>query len=404
MQDLNALMVNSYRAHPAFHFPQASWDLSPHALTAFNERYEALRHYAARLRQDGLHTLLQDCQQALQQLFESLKSQTTDAEELVFLSELHQECARLLKEEVAWYARPPLPGFLSLASPQTRESAIRMQADRHFFGCLPASALEEMQGLASRELAQFKAHAAAGRLTRDDLSVNAGPTVRGIRAALNRAFKEMGVLDAVSAYTGRHIRVTGVSLELSVPQATWWRNAIEGLDRPPHTLYAHLDETISCPKAIVYLSDVSESNGPTSCYPGAYEAMQLNPLQEMIGRVVGIVGTRPDSPLKSYYAKQYHQSVNSLHFRRHFMRLPECLRFNSHMGWDVMPESSLEKALVGMERKMLGPAGTFIAFDGARLLHRGGLMQDGERLALQVIFSDKTLGERLVGKVKRILS
>lgn len=86
------------------------------------------------------------------------------------------------------------------------------------------------------------------------------------------------------------------------------------------------------------------------------------------------------------------------------MRLPECLRFNSHMGWDVMPESSLEKALVGMERKMLGPAGTFIAFDGARLLHRGGLMQDGERLALQVIFSDKTLGERLVGKVKRILS
>jgi hypothetical protein len=212
------------------------------------------------------------------------------------------------------------------------------------------------------------------------------------------------VLDAVSAYSGRKTRVIGLALELSVPQATWWKNSIEGLERPPHTLYAHLDETISNPKSIVYLSDVAEQNGPTGCYPGAYEAMQLNPLQEMIGRVVGTVGTGTDSPLKDYYGKQYHQSVNSENFRRHFMRLPECLRFNSHMGWDVLPGSELESQLAVSERRMTGPAGTFIAFDGACLLHRGGLMQEGERLALQVIFSDLTFTERAVGRVKRMLS
>jgi hypothetical protein len=96
--------------------------------------------------------------------------------------------------------------------------------------------------------------------------------------------------------------------------------------------------------------------------------------------------------------------MNSENFRRHFMRLPECLRFNSHLGWDVLPGSDLESHLAGGECKMIGPAGTFIVFDGARLLHRGGLMQEGERLALQVIFSDLTFAERAVGKVKRMLS
>ncbi|MDZ4327898.1 MAG: hypothetical protein U1A73_23170, partial [Pseudomonas sp.] len=153
-----------------------------------------------------------------------------------------------------------------------------------------------------------------------------------------------------------------------------------------------------------YLTDVTEQNGPTGCYPGAYEAMHLNPLQELVGRVVGTVGTRADSPLKALYAKQYHQSMNSENFRRHFMRLPPALRFNSHLGWDVMPGSELEASLSASERKMTGPAGTFIAFDGARLLHRGGLMEAGERVALQVIFSDLTLMERVAGKVKRMLS
>lgn len=86
------------------------------------------------------------------------------------------------------------------------------------------------------------------------------------------------------------------------------------------------------------------------------------------------------------------------------MRLPESLRFNSHLGWDVLPGSELENQLAENERKMTGPAGTFIAFDGARLLHRGGLMQQGKRVALQVVFSDLTFTERAVGKVKRMLS
>lgn len=401
---LKTLMESSYREHPAFSFRVPSWDAPVEKLAVFNETYAAARNFGSTLGATSRVALRQDLLQALDGVFESFQAQSTDEYEKRFLLELRSACIRLLDEELAWYVRRPQAGFVNLTDERARQDAVRMERDRHYFGRLPRAAVAELRALAERELGQFRANAAAGRLKREDLSVNSGSTVRAIRNVLNREFKALGVLDAVSAYTGRKTRVIGLALELSVPQATWWKNAIAGLERPPRTLYAHLDETISCPKSIVYLSDVTEQNGPTGCFPGAYEAMQLNPLQEMIGRVVGTVGTRPDSPLKDYYAKQYHQSVNSENFRRHFMRLPECLRFNSHMGWDVLPGSELEHQLAERERKMTGPAGTFIAFDGACLLHRGGLMEQGERVALQVIFSDLTFMERAVGKVKRMLS
>jgi hypothetical protein len=405
MQNLKALMERSYKEHPAFNFGVSSWDVTVEKLATFNETYATLRSFGSTLGAGSRATLRQDLLQALDAVFTFFKPQVADQYELQFLLELKSACSRLLNEELTWYAKPFRVGFVDLANQRTREDALLMQRERHFFGCLSQAAVAELRNLAERELGQLQANAAAGRLKREDLSVHTGPSVGAICTLLNREFKAMGVLEAVSAYTGRKIRVGGLALELSVPQANWWKNAITGLDIPPRTLYAHLDETISCPKSIVYLSDVTEKNGPTGCYPGAYEAMQLNPLQEIIGRIIGTVGNNADSPLNKYYFKSYHQSVNSENFRRHFMRLPECLRFNSHMGWDVLPGSELEAQLADSESKMLGPPGSFIAFDGARLLHRGGLMQEGERVALQVIFSeDMTFVERAVGKVKRRLS
>lgn len=404
MLDLTMQLTGNYEEHPGFRFEVEPWDIPDDILDAFNRIYLAARQMGCVLNAASFAAMRQDCLRALANVFAALQAQCADEREKRFLEELHGECVRVLNEELTWFARSPTSGVAQLEGTLVRQRAAQLQLDRHFFGQLPSSAVDELRALASKDLTRFRANAAAGRLRRDDLSVNAGATVRAIRRVLNREFKALGVLDAVSAYTGRRTRVIGLALELSVPQATWWKNAISGLDRPPKTLYAHLDEGISYPKSIVYLTDVTEQNGPTGCYPAAYEAMQLNPLQEMIGRVVGTVGNGADSPLKAYYAKQYHQSMNSENFRRHFMRLPKSLRFNSHMGWDVLPGSELESQLAAIERKMTGPAGTFITFDGACLLHRGGLMEQGERVALQVIFSDLTFAERAVGKLKRMLS
>jgi len=404
MLDLKTTAAHSYGEHPAFRFDTTSWKLSVDHLAAFNDTYDVAREMGSVLSRTSYAAIRRDCLHALDVVFTSLREQGADEFEGFFLRELRSGCIRLLNEELAWYARQPQSRFIDLKNQKSRQDAVQLQTARYYFGRLPQSAVDELRGLASVELIHFKANVSAGKLRREDLSINSGPTVRALRNVLDREFKLLGALDAASALTGRKTRVIGLALELSVPQATWWSNAIEGLARPPRTLYAHLDETISCPKSIVYLTDVTEKNGPTGCYPGAYEAMNLNPLQEIIGRVVGSVGSSPGSPLRDYYAKQYHQSMNSEKFRRHFMRLPQALRFNSHIGWDVAPGSELESSLADNELKMTGPAGTFIVFDGARLLHRGGLMQQGERLALQVIFSDMTFAQRVLGKVKRMFS
>ncbi|QHE83760.1 hypothetical protein [Hydrogenophaga sp. BPS33] len=404
MPDLSESLQQSYHKHPAFRFDAPSWTLSETQLNAFNSIYVTMRGIGAAMSSRAQSTLRQESQEALAAVFTALKTQGEDPHELAFLAELESNCNTLLQDELNWYTKPTRPGHFQLGGELARMGAHGMQTSRHFFGQLRPDAVQSMQRLAAPEVERFRANARAHQLKRTDLSISTGPTVRALRAQLNQEFRALGVLDAVSAYTGRKTQVIGLALELSVPQATWWRNAIPGLDHPPATLYAHLDETISCPKSIVYLSSVTEQNGPTSCYPGAYEAMHMNPLQEMVGRVIGNIGTRAGSPLQIYYGKQYHQSMNSDNFRRHFMRLPPSLRFNSHLGWDVMPGSEAEAQLAQLERKMTGPAGTFIAFDGARLLHRGGLMEAGERIALQVIFSDVTWAERVLSKAKRMLS
>jgi hypothetical protein len=217
-----------------------------------------------------------------------------------------------------------------------------------------------------------------------------------VRGILNAAFEELGVLSAASSFARSPMIVTGVAMELSVAEATWWRDKALG-DAPVQTAYAHLDESTIQLKSIVYLSDVGPDNGPTSTYPGVYDSLQLHPLQELVGRVIANVGSRSDSPLRRYYGRAEIGSMSAASFRAgsradrvrsHFMRLPPALRFNSHLGWDVLPGSELESALVSAERAMRGPPGTFLVFDGAHLLHRGGMVREKSRVAFQVVLSD----------------
>jgi hypothetical protein len=403
-EDLLPQLTENYRQHESFRFQTPEWTLDDALVEAFAQRYETARQTSSLLTSRADDALRQACVAALNAAFDALDAQTSGEHEVQFLAELRHEATRVLGEELAWYRKERRHGFIDRADDAFVDHLFALQTQRHFFAQLPASAVAEMNEIAQGALGGFRANAAAGNLRREDLSINGGPIVRGIRGVLNREFAKIGVLDAMSAYVGRKTRVVGLSLELSVPAATWWRNTLESLVRPPKTLYAHLDETISLPKSIVYLSDVTEENGPTSCYPRAYENLELNPLQEIVGRVVGVVGNRATSPLHQHYGKSYHQSINSQRFREHFMKLPESIRFNSHLGWDVMPGGALETRLADTETRMIGPAGTCVVFDGARLLHRGGLVRSGERLALQVIFSDATFSQLALGKLKRMVS
>jgi hypothetical protein len=247
MQHLTQQFVGNYREHPSFEFEAGSWTVPKDQLATFNQTYLAVRQMGAVLDGSTTSAMQRICRVALDDVFSSMSAQCVDDFETRFLQELWSECVRLLAEELAWYAKAARPHFVELTEACVLQDAIRMQVVRHYFGRLPRSAVDEVCRLGAKELARFRANASAGKLTREDLSVNAGPTVRAIRTVLNREFKSLGVLDAVSAYTGRKTRVVGLALELSVPLATWWKNAIQGIERPPKTLYAHLDEGISFP-------------------------------------------------------------------------------------------------------------------------------------------------------------
>lgn len=402
MDGLQASLASSYERHPQFRFEQPPLHLDAERLAAFEAPYESVRSRQGPPGAAELRAARDRCRQALADVFAQLLGQAADAHEAAFLQELGAECQRLAGEELDEFGKRPRARPTAVPAGGAQDDASRLRRDRFFFGRLPAAATREILDAAATELVILRGNAQRGQVTREDLSRNSGPTTRTIKRILNREFRRRGVLDAVSTYAGRRMSVTGLALELSVPQARWWASAFAELPRAPKTLYAHMDEGIAFPKSIVYLSDVDEATGQTSCYPRAYEALGLGPLQEIVGRVIANVGNR--SPLREYYGKQYHQSMSSERFRRHFMRLPPSIRFNSHFGWDVLPESELEAALTRREQFMTGPAGTFIVFDGARLLHRGGMVQERERIALQVIFSDATIGRELLGKVRKALA
>ena len=390
----------SYAQHPLFQPNAGSLQLDTAELVKFNDLYMLLTGHGSEVDSNRHAALVSDCLVALDSIFDGLDRQSSDPHLRLFLTALRTQCRRITSVGID-FARQRARAQFSSTRPDTARYLRQLEIDRCFLGQLSATCADEIRTLSEPGVARFRERAAAGRLTREDLSDNRGQTIKSLTRCLNTAFRDMGILDAVSLYSGRPMAVSGLALELSVPQSNWWRNAFPGLARPPHTLYAHLDESVDHPKAIVYVTTVAPNNGPTGYYPHVFDALRLNPLQDLVGRVVGIVGNESDSPLHDYYAKPYHQSMCSATFRDHYMALPESIRFNSHFGWDLLPDSAAERQLLAREERMTGPAGTFIVFDGARLLHRGGLIENGERVALQVIFSDARWSQRVANRIKR---
>ena len=373
--NLRELVAHNYSTHPAFGtLASESWKLEKDLIRKFNELYKDSRQPLSR---EQLHVVLEQ----LATIFEGLKSQAADENSRQFLLELHELCIDFIQQEYPFRRKLKLANQANPKRQKTRELLER----NYFFGDLSSQANSRIQEITKPLISKFRQRAAEGKLKRSDLSQDSGLANWRVGAILDKEFKTQGVFKILKEAFGVSYKYTGMSIELSVAGSTWWKDAL-GQTTPPATMYAHLDETVYAPKSIVYLSQVGSDNGPTSCYPGLYARLQNSALQDIIGRVVGRVGSSPTSSLNSYYAATYHQTAGSENFRRHFMSLPSELRFNSHFGWDVMPGSELESVMKSEELVMTGPAGKFIVFDGSQLLHRGGLIEAGERIALQVVF------------------
>ena len=383
----------NYDDHSRFRFDGKSWDTPQDSISAFTTAYEKVRD-GQLIFGETLHNILA----AIQTCF---LLQTENIAERIFITELFADLSSLISDHIAFYSeRARYTAGLGPLNHQQTE----LSNSGYYIHSISNSCLQSLQNISDPLLQRLRTNVKGGRLQRNDLSINSGRVIRKIIRILNKEFLHSGVLDSLDPIADRKMKVIGVAYELSVAGSNWWKPKMAS-SKLSKTLYAHVDRGVDAPKAIVYLTNVEAQNGPTICYPQAYAELDITGLQDFVGRCIETVGRSTDSPLRGLY--QFSGPVmDSEEFRRHFMKLPSSMRFNSHFGWDVEPHSQLEDFLLSKETKVLGPAGTTLVFDGARLLHRGGLIEEGERIVLQVIFGHvnlRTKSKQIVNLVKRTI-
>ena len=101
----------------------------------------------------------------------------------------------------------------------------------------------------------------------------------------------------------------------------------------------------------------------------------------------------------------YRPRFKYLDERERFVNLPKILQGTSHFGDDVVDGSPLSDFLLTNEKRVESDAPECLLFDGPQAIHRGGIVQEGERIALQLAFrvrEDFALLKRVARKARRV--
>ena len=205
--------------------------------------------------------------------------------------------------------------------------------------------------------------------------------------AIKSAVHEAGIIEVLSELKQNRMTLLGAGLEFSSPDQHWYQNIYSDVGLPDSPFqYLHFDEGYCLPKAMIYVTPVAESNGPTRAIPGSnlWKASEFRlRMHRALDRIVG------DRYGKLNAAGNYRPTARRPELRSIFMQLPRAIRGSSHFGDDVLPGTSVADALQGLEIPYLSEGGQALVFDGPHLLHRGSLVRTGERMALQVAFRNR---------------
>jgi hypothetical protein len=215
------------------------------------------------------------------------------------------------------------------------------------------------------------------------------PLGRAIQRLLSRA----GVLDVLSAFKRTRMAVMGTGLEYSHADQGWHAGLYSDVGLADSPLkYLHIDQADHLPKAMIYATRVGIDNGPTGFIPEsntwerseflfrAHKGLDV----VTIGRYAKYVG-----------GAEYRATARSTELRSVFMQLPTAFQGSSHFGDDILAGSPLAETLSPREQSFLSAdRAQVMVFDGGRTLHRGSLVRQGDRIAMQVAF--KNLNDRKI--------
>jgi hypothetical protein len=184
--------------------------------------------------------------------------------------------------------------------------------------------------------------------------------------ALRDALRSQGALDAATRYQGRPLDVTYLKLLTNHADDRWWRTpfADVGLAHPP-AISMHVDHLWTT-KAILYLSPVGAGNGPF-CHCLGSNHLRIGWLEGAARRANDRIELSSCTPGS----------------RRLFHALPKRFRRKAKFGNDLESHHPELAQLLASERRFTPADGDLILFDD-RGIHRGGLVEAGERCMLQI--------------------
>lgn len=218
----------------------------------------------------------------------------------------------------------------------------------------------------------------------DDIAI-APPQDHEAYRIVNDHCREIGVFDAISAYYGEAHSYAGFVIHVSQPRDTWF-HVYDDVGLPmPTTAQMHFDQAFQVPKSMLYLNDVGVDQGPFSLMeksdPWQYFGAELALRKEMLFAIQRYVG--------EVHKRQIRDNMSAFRFteaRAAIASLPKSLRQTGHPGDAIVDGTPLSAELLAAEHRLAGEAGSMPVFTGGHVLHRGGLVTRGERIALQVVF------------------
>lgn len=181
--------------------------------------------------------------------------------------------------------------------------------------------------------------------------------------------RESGVMAAANAYLGRPARLIDVNPQINDVSDTFWRDIFPDaqLDQLPATAYCHRDASGGDLKAIFYLSDVGDRNGPFSYVLGS-NRIRISRLDDLICEANDGNGL----------------GATDAAARRRFAALPRKLRQKGAFGNDLTDASPLSGGINAGLWAIQAPKGSIVLFD-TKGIHRGGMVVEGERRVITCV-------------------
>jgi hypothetical protein len=270
---------------------------------------------------------------------------------------------------------------------ESRESTVRrrlddLKSDRISVARLPSSTIQSIREDLSPYIAEIKSRA-------DKLQFNYRDVLLPFRGSywntLKQSLNKEHLLETSSHYLGYELEPWYCALVYSRQNDTWWQTPYSDANVPQSDLaYLHVDQGHEIIKCLVYLDEVSPEQGPYSYFTETdrnHFAFQDQLFCQLDHQWPQFYKNEVSNP-KGFYRPH----CLSTDFRKLFVNLPEFFRGSSHFGDDVLNDTPMSRDLLSREVAVTSDRGNSFIFFGGDLLHRGGIVRKGERLALQMGF------------------